>query len=141
MSTPGWTAALDPDPDPALRQAILAPLIAYNEAAAGPSGYAPLAVTVRDAEGAVAGGLWGYTLYGYLFVELLCMGPARGQGIGSAVMALAEEEARRRGCTGIWLDTFTFQAPGFYQKLGFSEIGRIEDHPPGQARIFYVKQL
>ncbi len=141
MSTPGWTTTLESAADPAMRQAILAPLLAYNEAAGGPSGYAPLAVTLRDAEGAIVGGLWGYTTYSYLFVELLCMGPARGQGIGTAMMALAEEEARRRGCTGIWLDTFTFQAPGFYQKLGFTEVGRIADHPPGQARIFYAKRL
>ncbi len=141
MTAPGWTATLESAPDPAMREAILAPLIAYNHEAGGPSGYAPVAVTVRDTEGAIAGGLWGYISYGYLFVELLCMGPARGQGIGTAVMALAEEEARRHGCVGIWLDTFTFQAPEFYQKLGFTAFGRIADHPPGQARIFYLKRL
>ena len=48
---------------------------------------------------------------------------------------------RRRGCTGIWLDTFTFQAPGFYEKLGFTVFGRLEDYPPGEARVFYAKQI
>lgn len=53
----------------------------------------------------------------------------------------AEAEARRRGLSGIWLDTWTFQAPGFYQRLGFTECGRIRDDPPGHDRIFYVKRF
>jgi ribosomal protein S18 acetylase RimI-like enzyme len=138
---PDWAIALEAAPEPAMRDAIMKPLRAHNIAAAGESGSTPLVVTVRDAAGEITGGLWGYTFYGYLFVELLAMGEARGQGAGTTVMQLAEAEAVRRGCVGIWLDTFTFQAPGFYQKLGFTEVGRIDDHPPGHARIFYVKRL
>jgi ribosomal protein S18 acetylase RimI-like enzyme len=76
-----------------------------------------------------------------LLVELLALGPARGEGLGRRVMALAEEEARRRGLSGIWLDTWTFQAPGFYVRLGFTECGRIPDYPPGHDRVFYVKRF
>jgi ribosomal protein S18 acetylase RimI-like enzyme len=56
-------------------------------------------------------------------------------------MHAAEAEARRRGLTGIWLDTWTFQAPGFYRKLGFAEVGRIPNYPPGHDRIFFMKRL
>ena len=56
-------------------------------------------------------------------------------------MALAEDEARWLGLRGIWLDTFTFQAPGFYTKCGFKQFGRIPDHPPGHDRVFYVKRF
>ena len=56
-------------------------------------------------------------------------------------MNIAEAEARRRGLVGVWLDTFTFQAPGFYQRLGFVECGRITGYPPGHDRIFYVKRF
>ncbi len=140
-AAPDWTVALEATPDQAIRDTIMNTLRVHNVAAAGDSGYAPLAITVRDEAGEIAGGLWGYSFYGYLFVELLAMGAARGQGVGTAVMQLAEAEARRRGCVGIWLDTFTFQAPGFYPKLGFVEVGRHEDHPPGQSRIFYAKRL
>ncbi|GJD71912.1 GNAT family N-acetyltransferase [Methylobacterium goesingense] len=141
MSVGGWTLRLETDPDPAIRAEILAPLVAHNEAQVPNGDWGLLAVTVRDEGGAVVGGLWGRTGYGMLFVELLALGPARGQGLGRRVMALAEDAARRRGLAGIWLDTWTFQAPAFYERLGFSECGRITDYPPGHDRIFYVKRL
>jgi ribosomal protein S18 acetylase RimI-like enzyme len=56
-------------------------------------------------------------------------------------MQAIEEEARARDLIGIWLDTYSFQAPGFYRKLGYEEVGRIPDYPPGQARIFLAKRL
>lgn len=136
-----WTLTLEAEPTLQMREAVLAPLIAHNVAQAGGPGFAPLAVTVRGPDGAIVGGLYGYILYEYLFVELLALGPARGEGLGRQVMALAEDEARRRGCLGIWLDTFTFQAPGFYAKLGFEEFGRITSYPPGHDRLYLLKRL
>ena len=132
---------LDAEPDRALREQILAPLIQHNETAAGPGHFQPLAVTVRDASGTVAGGLWGYSHYEFLFIEILALGAARGAGLGRQVMQLAEAEAHRRGLRGIWLDTWTFQAPGFYPKFGFVECGRITGYPAGHDRIFFVKRL
>ncbi len=137
----GWTVALEHDPGPALREGIAAALRAANEAAAGPGGGGLLAVSVRDASGAAVGGLWGEVKRGFLFVELLALGPARGGGLGRRVMALAEAEARWRGLDGMWLHTWTFQAPGFYEKLGFTECGRIQGYPRGHGCIFYVKRF
>ena len=141
MPTAHWKITLEPDPDAALRLKILAPLVAHNEAAAGPGDWGVLAITVRGDDGEVAGGLWGHTGYGFLFVELLALGPAKRIGLGRQVMGLAEAEAKRRGLLGMWLDTWTFQAPGFYRKLGFVECGRITGYPPGHDRIFYVKRF
>ncbi len=56
-------------------------------------------------------------------------------------METAEQVAISEGCLGIWLDTFEFQAAGFYQKLGFSQFGVIEDHPRGQSRLFFKKRF
>ncbi|MNJ78333.1 hypothetical protein D3C77_760620 [compost metagenome] len=56
-------------------------------------------------------------------------------------MKMAEDLAREKGCVGIWLDTFDFQAPGFYQKLGFTEFGQLEDFPPGHKRFYFQKRL
>lgn len=133
--------AVEPHPDAAVKAAIEAPLDAYNAAAVGPGDRRHVAVTVRGARGEVVGGLWGRTSRGFLLVESLALGPARGRGLGRAVMGLAEAEARRLGLRGMWLDTFTFQAPDFYPKLGFVECGRIADHLPGHDRIFYVKRF
>jgi hypothetical protein len=56
-------------------------------------------------------------------------------------MHAAEAEAVRRRCIGIWLDTFTFQAPSFYQRLGFAVFGTIPAYPPGHSRHFMLKRL
>ena len=56
-------------------------------------------------------------------------------------MEQAEREAIRRGCRTIWLDTFTFQARGFYERLGYSVFGTLEDYPPGHSRFFLKKSL
>lgn len=137
----GWRVVLEAEPNEAIRAQILAPLNAHNERAAGPGNWENFAITVRDADGKIAGGLWGLAGYGFLFVHLFALGKAKGVGLGREVMGLAEAEARRRGLLGIWLDTWTFQAPGFYQKLGFVEFGRIGDYPPGHDRVFYVKRF
>ena len=136
-----WTVTLEPKPTAAIRRAVMRPLRKHNRAQVGDGGFIEVAITVRDAGAKIVGGLWGYAWHGWLFVELLALGPARGAGLGRRVMTMAEAEARRLGCTGIWLDTFTFQAPGFYQKLGFVEAGRIKDNPAGHDRIFLVKRL
>ena len=136
-----WTVALEPHPDRAIRDAILEPLNKHNAAMVSDGALAPFAVTVRDESGQIAGGLWGYVWHAFLFVELLAMGEASGAGVGREVMEVAEAEAIRRGCTGIWLDTFTWQAPWFYPKLGFTEFGRIEKYVGDQDRIFLVKRL
>ena len=136
-----WTVAVEAKPTAKIRNAIGRALSAHNKAAVGDGAFAPFAITVRDGAGKIAGGLWGYDWHSFLFVEMLAMGRARDSGIGRQVMDLAEAEARRRGCTGIWLDTFSWQAPWFYPKLGFEEFGRIKDYIPGQDRIFLVKRL
>ena len=141
MQNDRWSVALDTDPDPSLRSDIARPLIAFNESAGGPANSSLLAVTVRDAAGEVAGGLWGRIAYGFLFIEMLALGPARGIGFGRKAMDMAETEARKQGLLGMWLDTWTFQAPDFYPKFGFVECGRITGYPPGHDRIFYVKRF
>jgi ribosomal protein S18 acetylase RimI-like enzyme len=65
----------------------------------------------------------------------------RGKGCGKALMAQAENIARANGCIGLWLDTYEFQARGFYEKLGFEVFGTLDDHPIGQKRFFLRKRL
>jgi GNAT superfamily N-acetyltransferase len=66
---------------------------------------------------------------------------ARGQGLGTDLMAQAEAEAVRQGCRDIWLDTFAFQARSFYERLGFEVFGQIDGPPPAFPRVFMKKQL
>jgi hypothetical protein len=57
------------------------------------------------------------------------------------MLLAAEAEALRRGCPGAWLSTFTFQARGFYERLGYSAFGTVDDYPPGHSLIFLSKRL
>lgn len=124
------------------RQAILQPLIAYNDAKTGGSKSEPFALMVKDDHGEILGGLYGRMLFRWMFIELLSVPEqGRGQGIGSRLMAQAEALAKEKNCYGIWLDTFDFQAPEFYKKLGFSQFGEIVDYPPGHKRHYLQKRL
>ncbi|KQM64016.1 MULTISPECIES: GNAT family N-acetyltransferase [unclassified Sphingomonas] len=124
------------------RLAILAALVDHNDAAVGRTHRRQVAIVVRDDAGAIIGGLWGMIGYRWLFVQYLALPEAvRGQGIGRRLMEQAEAEARADDCIGIWLDTFSFQARGFYEKLAFAHFGTIDDFPPGHARFFLSKRI
>jgi GNAT superfamily N-acetyltransferase len=128
-------------PSPAEREAVLKGLVAFNTTHVGPSGYRPLAVLVKE-RGAVTGGLVGATLHGWCFIEWLYLPEGlRGAGVGTTLMRRAEDEACRRGCVGVFLDTFDFQARGFYEKLGYAVFGTQNDYPVGHRRFFLQKRL
>jgi len=130
-------------PNDADRKAILDALVAFNEKTGGPSGFHPVAILIQDpASGKTMGGLWGRIGYDWLFVELLVIPEGfRGQDLGTRILTQAEDIARKHNCLGAWLDTFAFQAPGFYKKLGYEIFGTIEDHPRGLRRFFLKKNF
>jgi GNAT superfamily N-acetyltransferase len=125
------------------RSAIVKPLRTHNRAKAGDPKIETIALLVRDEHTQeVLGGLWAEVFYRWLYIELLAIPEqSRGQGIGTRLMGMAEEVAREKGCIGIWLDTFDFQAPGFYERNGFSRFANLEDFPPGHTRFYYQKRL
>lgn len=116
-------------------------LEAYNENRwPGHQPWRPLAVFARDRE-SIVGGLAGETYSGWLFIRYLWVSEAfRVRGIGRELMSGAELRALERGCHSAWVDTFSFQAPGFYRKLGYEPFGEL-DYPPGHKRIFFKKRL
>jgi GNAT superfamily N-acetyltransferase len=131
-------------PTPQMWKAIAEPLAEFNNSRIGkPETYRPLVILLSDPETAeIVGGLYGSTLFSYLRVDLLFVPESmRRNGIGRKLMAEAEAEALRRGCHGASLDTFSFQARGFYEKLGYSVFGIINDCPPGHSRIYLTKRL
>ncbi|MDW9404888.1 GNAT family N-acetyltransferase [Pseudomonas soli] len=123
--------------------AILKPLREFNDGVIGSPGAATVAWTLRDPNlDEIVGGLYARLGGGWMFVELLVVPERmRGQGCGRELMARAEALARKKGCGGIWLDTFSFQAPDFYRQLGFEFFGEIADFPPGHTRYFLQKRL
>ena len=124
------------------RDAILAPLRAYNISQAGDPRIRSVAILLTDDEGNHVGGVWGKIGYDWLFVEFLAVPERyRGNHFGTMLMQEAEKIARADGCIGIWLDTFEFQARGFYEKIGFEVFGTLEDHPMGFSRFFLRKRF
>ena len=138
----GYSITLTDANDPAIRNAIVGPLVAFNTQQTGLDDFRALALVITDDSGHTVGGLWGRTAFGWLFVELLFVPDSlRGQGLGRELMQRAEAEAITRGCHAAWLDTFEFQARGFYERLGYTCFGELNDYPPGFSRYFLRKML
>jgi len=117
-------------------------LVRYNRKTAGPFRYTRTVLSVRDGKGGLLGGLILQSYWKESYVELLWLSDrARGRGTGRRLIEEAERRARRRGSLLIHLNTYSFQAPGFYEKLGFKRVGGMTGSPPGESRHFYVKRL
>jgi|HubBroStandDraft_6_1064221.scaffolds.fasta_scaffold10814_4 GNAT superfamily N-acetyltransferase len=131
-----------PEPTPEERKRIIAPLVAYNEAQVGPENWREFALFVRSEIGEPVAGLLGFKHWNHFFVAALYVEQLfRKEGIGRELMKRAEALALEQGCDVVYLDTFDYQAPGFYEKLGFKVFGRLEDYPPGHRRFYLVKRL
>jgi GNAT superfamily N-acetyltransferase len=115
----------------------------YNALKTGYRDWRPLAALLRDPDtGETLGGMIGRTSYGLLFIDLVYLPETlRGQDIGSRLLSMMEQEGVARGCKSAFLLTITYQAPGFYERQGWTEFGRIACDPPGTARVFMTKTL
>lgn len=136
------TLTICDSPTDAVRDAIASSLGQFNAENGFPPDRQTVAITLADDDGRIVGGLWGKTVYDWLFVEFLIV-PAslRGRDLGSRLMTTAEQIAIERGCVGAWLTTFSFQAQGFYEKLGYEMFGALENSPGENVRLFLRKQL
>jgi ribosomal protein S18 acetylase RimI-like enzyme len=129
-------------PDPASVQLVEELLYDFNERATGHVDGERLSIFLRDAAGAVVGGVHGWSWGGTGYVRLLFVPLAmRGRGHGSALMDAFEAEVRRRGCTQVVLETHDFQAPEFYRARGFAVVGVVENYPRGFRYLTLVKPL
>jgi GNAT superfamily N-acetyltransferase len=117
-------------------------LVRFNREQAGPLKYSRKVLSLRDDKGRLLGGLILQSYWRESYVELLWLASrARGARLGSRLLAAAEREARRRGSRLIHLNTYSFQAPRFYEKQGYRRFGAISGSPQGKSRYFYVKRL
>ena len=114
----------------------------FNLEQAGPFRQARTVLSARDHKGRLLGGLILRSHWQESYIELLWLSaPARRAGFGSLLIKEAERCAQRRGSLLIHLNTYSFQAPGFYEKLGYRRFGIISGSPKGESRQFYVKRL
>lgn len=137
-----YSIAVEAEPKPGDMSAIVKGLTEFNAAKAGGEMPHYLLITLRDAQGAIAGGLLGATYLGWLQVQALWLPDSlRGNGYGKALLAEAESEAVRRGCPRVFLETLSFQALPFYEKCGYKVFSKLSDFPPGGARYALTKEL
>jgi ribosomal protein S18 acetylase RimI-like enzyme len=116
-------------------------LVAYNTPFGGKIDHRPLAISVRKGK-KIIGALVGQTFWGWLYIEFIWVSEElRKEGVGKSLIAKAEAEARKRGARYVYLNTFNFQAPGFYRKLGYRQFGKMKDFPRGYSRHWFMKAL
>ena len=128
--------------DDVAHEVVRAGLEAFNVGKIGDYAYQDFALYARDAEDQVVGGMFGHSGLGWLYIDYLWLHDSqRGRGLGARLLGMAEEEARQRGCSGVFLYTYSFQAPDFYQKQGYQLMGVLGDCPPGYQRIYLKKSL
>lgn len=95
-------------------------------------------------DGRIIGGLesWLYLRYATLFIKEFWLSEAfRGHGLGRRMVEMVEVEAGRRRAGLCYLDTFSFQALGFYQKLGYEVFGTLPMPSGGIIRYWLKKDL
>ena len=132
----------DPHASESLKQAVVDHLDAYNIGATGMAEYSPVNLFLKDQADEVLGGLLAAIWGGVLFIRILWVTEAlRGEGFGQRLMEMAERRAVERGCRHVFVDTFSFQAPGFYEKLGYQVYAQAEDWPVGHTHHFLRKDL
>ncbi|WP_064603459.1 GNAT family N-acetyltransferase [Photobacterium sp. J15] len=97
---------------------------------------------VQDEQGNLIATLTADLLWEWLYIDELWVDEScRGTGMGKQLIERAEEYAKTHELSGLWLWTQSWQAPVFYQRLGFEEFTRFENFPTGHSRIGLRKSL
>jgi len=132
----------EPFIDDGARQFIVDGVDNHNIAVTGMPAYFPVNFVLRGERGDVLGGLIGLLWGGWLQVSYVWVAEAaRGQGLGARLMQAAEAYAKSRGAVGATLETHSFQARPFYERLGYEVFGELDGYPPGHAKFFLRKAL
>ena len=99
-------------------------------------------IFIRDRQDRVVGGIVAELFGGWAYVSLLWIDePLRHRGLGTRLVTMLEQEALRLGCSHAHLDTYSFEARPFYEKLGYELFATLEDYPPGHCKYFLKKTL
>jgi GNAT superfamily N-acetyltransferase len=122
---------------------IIGPAISrYNTEHAGDDHAQQLCFVLRAPDQEIVGGVIGVTYWDWFHLDLLWVKEElRGRGYGHRLLAMAEDRARQRGARHVHLDTFSFQAPEFYERHGYRLFGQLDDFPPGHQRYYLTKEL
>ena len=111
-----------------------------NAAAAPIHDVRALACFARLEGGTVVGGAIGRTWGECCELQRLWVDPMhRHLGLGTRLVRQFEETAAARGCSVFYLDTFSFQARPFYERLGYEAKLEIRGFAPGVEKYIMVR--
>lgn len=128
--------------DPETEAFLAERIYEFNSKATGYFDGESFNATRRDEAGAIQAGICGYTWGGCCYVTYLWVDESqRGRGLGRALLKEAEAHADLKGCSVIFLATHSFQAPAFYERMGYRQQAIVRDHPVGHANIVFAKRL
>lgn len=114
----------------------------FNDQKGGPQNSRTICFAVYDPDQNIVGGVVAQLYWDWLYIDLMWLREdLRSKGYGKRLLSAAEEEARKHGAKQSYLDTFSFQAPGFYKKCGYKEFGVLSEFPAGHRRFFLTKSL
>lgn len=117
-------------------------LIAFNLQNVPNDVYEEVNLCLKDSAGRLIAGLNSVICWNWMEIDILWVDEAcRGQGLGQRLLEEAESIARSNDCTFIKLNTFSFQAPEFYEKYGFKIIATFENAPTGYTHYYLKKDL
>ena len=123
------------------KKAVLGGLGRYNDEKMGKQRYKRFAISLRE-DNEIVGGIIGELWTAVLFIQYFWMEQKfRKKGLGGKLIKAIEDEARRFGAVRAYVDTMSFQAPGFYRANGYAEFGSIEGYPGGVTRHWLTKSL
>lgn len=129
-------------PTPAQQEFLEDRLYEFNAAQTGQDDGQLFGFFIRDGQQEIVAGLSGWTWAQACEIRELWVHPSqRGKGYGRHLLEAAEQEAGRRGCKVIFLSSYSFQAPRFYQKHGYELAWQLKDFPPGYQYCFLVKRI
>lgn len=138
MKPPAPAPAIRPRHDSTLAEidALEDRLYEHNRAAVGRDDGCGLGFVVHDDAGVLIGAVAGHSWAGMAEIVQLWVDEAyRGKGLGRALIEAAKAEAAARGCVSVFVMSFNFQAPGFYEKCGFRRVAELEGWPPGHVHV------
>ncbi len=127
---------------PAEVERLCESLQAFNQPFVGEAAETHIRLVMRDRDGSLLGGILAEVAFGWLEIQVLWVEPGeRSSGVGAALLRACERRASALGAHGARLDTFDWQAEGFYAQHGYVCFGRLQDYPRGHARVFMSKRL
>ncbi len=138
-----YTLTVEPDDFRAVHDVIRRGIRGADPSDVGARDYQALCLSLRDAaDDGIVGGLIGATMWAWLMIDGLWVAEAlRGRGLGGQLLARSEAVAAERGCRGVWLGTFDFQARPFYERHGYTVFAEFPGFPSGHTHFHLRKDL